>query len=233
MRPVSTVSLCRALAGGCLAALLLLPPSLAAAAGPNLLVMGEDADPDSIPRGNSVFQRVRDSIASELHEAGYDVYDETAVTLGEVAAGRIGRDDADLIEAARGASRPPVDAVAIFSVYATAVDTGCITRLGARVSGRILQVQSGQRLGSFEVSTQKGWRIDPACAADRACLLEAVGDRARIIGREVAVARRGEDRMRHHPHRHHTATTTRVQSTLTTGLPLGHGSRNRRMTASS
>lgn len=179
---------------GLLAALISSLPTLAACAAianankPNILVMGEDADADSIPRYNSIYQRVQDAMASELHEAGYDVFDETAATLGEVAQGRIGRDDADLIEAARGARKPPIDVVVIFTVYASAHDTGYLTRLRARVSGRLLNVQSGQRLGSFEVASQKGWRISPDCARDRDCLLEAAGDRARLIGRDVAIA---------------------------------------------
>lgn len=190
-----TTALALMLRASLLAVLLTTVPLLGACAagansrsGPNILVMGEDADADSIPRYNSIYQRVQDAMASELHEAGFDVYDETAVTLGEVAQGRIGRDDADLIEAARGARRPPIDVVAIFTVYASAHDTGYLTRLRARVTGRLLKVQSGQRLGSFEVATQSGWRISPDCAGDRDCLLEAVGDRARLIGRDVAVA---------------------------------------------
>lgn len=179
---------------GLLAALISSVPALAACAAiadpskPNILVMGEDADADAIPRYNSIYQRVQDAMASELHEAGYDVFDETAATLGEVAQGRIGRDDADLIEAARGARKPPIDVAVIFTVYASAHDTGYLTRLQARVSGRLLNVQSGQRLGSFEVASQKGWRISPDCARDRDCLLEAAGDRARLIGRDVAIA---------------------------------------------
>lgn len=178
-----------------LAVALLSQPVLTACAGAvpdrgglNILVMGEDADTDAVPRYNSIYQRVQDAIAGELHQAGYDVYDETAVTLGAVRPGAIGREDADLIEAARGARKPPIDVVAIFTVYASTHDSGYLTRLRARVAGRLLNAQSGQRLGNFEVATQQGWRISPDCARDRDCLLEAVGDKARLIGRDVAMA---------------------------------------------
>ena len=186
MRPI----LKHALSAGLLAIPLLAGAPPALAAGPNVLVLGEDADPDSLARDSSVFRRVRDSMASELHEAGYTVYDETALALALPAAGRIGQDDAALIAAARAARQPPVDVLAIVAVYAAAVDSGYVTRLQARVSGRLLQVGSERRLGSFEVASGDGWRIGADCARDRDCLLEAVGAKARLIGRDVAVALR-------------------------------------------
>ena len=165
-------------------------PEAIAATGGNLLVMGEDSDADSISRHSRIFRRVLDSMTSELHEAGYDVYDEASVTLDDAPPHRLGRDDAELVDIARGARRPPIDTVVVISVYASTLEMGYTTRLRARVSGRLLHVGSGQRLGSFEVTTQKGWRIAPDCAEDRDCLLEEVGDRARVIGRDVAYALR-------------------------------------------
>ena len=50
---------------------------------PNILVMGEDAEPDTLPRGGSVFKRVRDALANALNDEGFNVYDETRDESGE------------------------------------------------------------------------------------------------------------------------------------------------------
>ena len=46
--------------------------------GANILIMGEDANPDTVPRGSRVFSQVLDALANELIDEGFDVYDETA-----------------------------------------------------------------------------------------------------------------------------------------------------------
>ncbi len=49
---------------------------------PTVVVMGEDADEDSVPRGNRIFQRVIAELSETMNLRGYNVYDETAVGDG-------------------------------------------------------------------------------------------------------------------------------------------------------
>ena len=68
-------------------------PSIAAEK-PNIMIMGDDADRDTVPRNSRVFRRVLDALSNQLNEEGFDVYDETAVTLDDFAQGRTRRTDA-------------------------------------------------------------------------------------------------------------------------------------------
>ena len=60
---------------------------------PNILVMGEDDDPDTVPRNHRVFDRVIQALSMELGQMGFRVYDETAVSLDVTRQGRIRRND--------------------------------------------------------------------------------------------------------------------------------------------
>ena len=154
-----------------------------AADAPNLLIMGEDADQDTVPRNSRVFKRVVDALSNQLSEQGFDVYDETAVTLGDFSQGRARRSDAEIIDIARSVERPPIDAVLMFGIYATAEELEYTTKINTRVSGRLLQVHTGERLGNFEVKSPESWRAPVNC--DRECILETVGEYARILANDL------------------------------------------------
>ena len=151
--------------------------------GQNILVVGEDADRDSVPRSSSVFRRVTDALVNELHNEGFNVYDETAVTMGSMAQGRVRRSDAELIDVARMTRRPPIDTLVIFQIYPSAQRLSYTTKVRVRVTGRILAVQSGRRLGNFEVETPRQWNAPKDCS--QRCIVELVGEHARTIAAEV------------------------------------------------
>ena len=169
-------------------ALLGLAAPAGAQTGPTIVVMGEDADADSVPRGNRIFERVLPALAEEMNVRGFDVYDETAVAMGFTDAGRVGRTDAELIEVARAVGNPPLDVMVIFSIYASAQDSvySDLVRPSVRIPGRLLNVATGQQIGSFEVT---GLELPPLpVLCDRECLLETVGDSARLLAADLAVA---------------------------------------------
>ncbi|KMO28944.1 hypothetical protein [Methylobacterium aquaticum] len=177
------------------AALAALSLGLALAAGPALaqpkptvVVMGEDADEDSVPRGNRIFQRVIAELSETMNLRGYNVYDETAVAMGFTQANRVRRRDAELIEVARAVSNPPLDVVAVFQIYASASKSAYsdIVRPEVRIPGRLLNVRTGQSLGSFEVAGVQLPPLPQGC--DRECLLERVGAEAKVIAGDVAAA---------------------------------------------
>ncbi len=158
-------------------------PSSMAIEKPNLLIMGEDADEDTVPRNSRVFRRVLDALSNELHDEGFDVFDETAVSLDDFAQGRVRRTDAEIIDIAKSIKRPPIDIAIIFTIYASARDLNYTTKIKTRVSGRILKVGSGQRLGNFEVESPREWNAPADCP--RECLLETVGKYSKTIARDV------------------------------------------------
>ncbi len=150
---------------------------------PYLLIMGEDADEDTVPRNSRVFKRVLDALSNQLHDEGFDVFDETAVSLDNFAQGRVRRTDAELIDIARTLKRPPMDVIALFSIYAAAEKKSYTTKIRIRIPGRLLNVRTGQRLGNFEVVSPKQWNAPVKCP--RECILEVVGDNAKILANDV------------------------------------------------
>ena len=152
---------------------------------PNLLVMGEDADKDTVPRNSRVFKRVLNALASEMDDVGFNVYDEPAVTLGDFAQGRTRRTDAELIDIAKSLKRPPIDVAVIFGIYASEDKLSYTTKIRTRVEGRLLNVKSGKRLGNFEVELPEPKNAPVFC--NRECLLETVGKNAKMISRDLGV----------------------------------------------
>ena len=179
MKIFSVLSIVSILAIFCVA----LPDTGFAGDMPNLLIVGEDYDKDTIPRDSRIFKRVLDAISNEISDQGFDVFDETAITLGEYVQGRVRRNDAEIIDIAKGQTRPPMDVLVITSIFASAKKTSYTTKIKARVTGRLLKVQSGQRLGNFEVESPSTWTAPEDCT--RECMLETVGKNAKILAQDV------------------------------------------------
>ncbi len=155
-----------------------------AADNPNVLVLGEDSQKNSVPRNNPVYQRVLHTVSEQLHVHNFTVYDETAITLDSFKQGRIGRTDSELIDIARSIRQPPIDVVVIFTIFASQQALEHTTKVKARVEGRLLQVQTGKFLGSFEVNSGKLWNAPQGCSKN--CLYDVVGDKARILANDLA-----------------------------------------------
>lgn len=169
---------------------------LAAAEGknPTLLIMAEDGDGESIPRKSRISTRILNELVTQLDIRGRDVYDETAVTLRTHTQGRSRRTDAELVDVAKSIRRPPIDVVVFFEVFATITRKTYQNELRLRTVGRLLSVGDGRRLGNWEAKLPEDrdqvWLLPNRCfpegqAVSRDCLLEAVGDDARILAQEV------------------------------------------------
>jgi hypothetical protein len=173
------------LGGAILAAAMLAcaAPVAAQGSGPNLLIMGEDADEDTVPRNSRVFNRVLNALAEQINEMGFNLYDETAITLDGFAQGRVRRTDAELIDIARSVRQPPIDVVMMFAIYASAERLSYTTKIRARIEGRLLQVTNGQRIGNFEVTSPDSWRAPVDCS--RECILETVGANAKTLAQDL------------------------------------------------
>jgi len=150
---------------------------------PNLLIMGEDADDDTVPRDSRVFKRVINAVTNQMHDIGFDVYDETAVTMDHFVQGRIRRDRQELIDIGRSIRQPPIDVVVSFSIFASMIDKGYTNKVQARIEGQMVQVNSGKFLGNFEVKSPKVWTAPADC--NRECVLEVVGDYSKILANDL------------------------------------------------
>lgn len=162
-------------------------PPVIAGEQPNLMIMGEDADVDTVPRGSRVFNRVVNAISTEMETMGFRVYDETSVTMGITNPNRVRRTDAELITVARRVPDVPIDAVTVFQIYASAEQNpyADIIDLRLRVAGRMINVRTGQSLGNFEVGYAPGELPPLPVGCNRDCVLESVGEEASRIGSDV------------------------------------------------
>ena len=147
----------------------------------NLLVLGEDAGANTSPRQSQSFQRVQAAMSGELAKWGYAFYDEIAVA-GLVSS--IGfRSEAELLEFARSVNQPPIDVAVIYSIHANGQSKAYTKSYDLRISGKLLAVQSGKRLGEFGV---QGPRFSVAPNCRNACLREAFSEHAATLGRDLA-----------------------------------------------
>ena len=161
---------------------------------PTILIMAEDGDGESIPRKSRISTRILNEIVNQLNSRGFDVYDETAVTLRTHVQGRSRRTDVELIDVAKSVQRPPIDVVVFFEVFANITRKTYQNELRLRTVGRLLSVADGRRLGSWEAKLPEQrdqvWLLPNRCFPEgqgvrRNCLLEAVGDDARVLAQEV------------------------------------------------
>lgn len=153
----------------------------------NLLVMSDDADPDTVPRNNRIFNRVQLQLSEYLNTRGFQVYDETSLALGITPTGRVRRRDAELIEIARAVSTP-IDAMVVYQIYASARRAGAadIRYPEIRIAGRVLNVRSGQFIAAFEVGGFQLPALPNPCGAE--CLLETVGTHSRVLATDLGAA---------------------------------------------
>jgi hypothetical protein len=156
---------------------------------PNLLVVGDDADQDTVPRHSRIFNRVLAALISDMNERGFKVYDETAASMDITNPGRVRRTDAELISIAQHIPKPPIDVIVVFQVYASVQQNAYsdIKELRVRITGRMIQVQTGRALGNFEVAMgPRGLKPLPV-SCNRDCILESVGNAAQPIAHEVGI----------------------------------------------
>ena len=172
-----------AFAGLSLAACAGTPYPAIAAEDPNILILGEDADQDSISRKSRVFRRVLNAISNQLSDEGFNVYDETAVTLDDFVQNRSRRTDAEIIDIARSVKKPPIDVVVIFSIYGYHKKLAYTAKVNTRIEGRLLNVRTGQRLGNFEVDMPEAQNVPRDCNRD--CLLEVVGKQTKELAQDL------------------------------------------------
>jgi len=168
--------------------LLILSTALTAQAAnnSNILVIGNDANQGSVLRSNPAFNRVVGALANNMHDNNFDVYDETVITLDGFDQHRVNRSDAEIIDVARSIKRPPIDIAVIFSMYINQQNNGYTTKVSARIEGRLLNVQTGRRLGNFEIDSDRPWNVPSQCKLD--CILKNSTDKSRLMANDLGAA---------------------------------------------
>jgi hypothetical protein len=166
-----------------LTSVLVLPTYVYAANNANILVIGNDANKGSVPRNSPVFNRVVGALVNQMHDNDFDVYDETAITLDTFDQGKVHRTDAEIINVARSIKRPPIDIAVIFSIYVNTQIQGYTTKVNSRIEGRLLNVQTGRRLGNFEINNSKPWSVPSRCDLD--CILDNSNDNSRLMASDL------------------------------------------------
>jgi len=160
--------------------------SVQAANNANILVIGNDANAGSISRNNPVFVRIIGALANNMHDNNFDVYDETAITLDGFEQHRVNRSDAEIIDIARTIKRPPIDIAVIFSIYVNKQENGYTTKVSSRIEGRLLNVQTGRRLGNFEIDSGRPWNVPSQCNID--CILINSNDKSQLMANDLGAA---------------------------------------------
>ena len=145
---------------------------------PNVLVMGEDDNENTIPRHHLVFNRVLSSLMNELHMGGFDVWDEVAVT-GHLAQGRSRRTKGEILAVAKMIQHPPIDVVVVFSITPILTKSQVESTIKTRIEVRLISNPGGQFLGEEELLLPANSTVPFACNED--CMVEAVGDHAKIL----------------------------------------------------
>jgi hypothetical protein len=146
---------------------------------PNILVMGEDDNPKTIPRGHPVFNRVLASLMNELHMGGFDVWDEVAVT-GHLAQGRSRRPIQEILAVANMVKHPAPEVVVVFSITPILTKNQVASMIKTRIEARLISMPGGQFLGEKEFNIPANSTVPFACNDD--CMIGAVGDHAKILG---------------------------------------------------
>jgi hypothetical protein len=158
------------------------------------MIAGEDADKDTIPRGNRNFNRIQRAIAEQLVTRGFHVFDETAITKDVLPQGGVRRPLPELLETAKLA-QAPIDVIVVFQVYASVRPAQHVRdtyKPFVRIDGRMIRVRGGQDLGGFEFGSDIELQPIPGSCVNgdppRECLLESFGNEARLIGAPVGNA---------------------------------------------
>lgn len=158
----------------------------------NVLALGEQSHPDSVPRDNRIHARVVTALNDAMIRSGVAVFDETAVTASFTSQDRTLRSDAEVIDIARAVPAPPLDAVLVFEIQATArrqrPERAWYTPRVV-ITGRILHLQTGRLFARIEAGAGTALPdIPPDCARSRPCFIDALGDQARPLATDLAAA---------------------------------------------
>jgi hypothetical protein len=190
------------------------------APAPNILVFTEDADQDTVPRNSRVSRQVLQEVQNQFNQAGYRYFDETAIGLDYFAENRTRRPRGELLRIARAVDTP-IDIAVVYMIYASVHDRDFMVEAAMRIEGEMIDVGSGQGLGSFSVEADEKFKLPISCT--RECVLEEMAGKARPLGRDLGrvLVRMVNDRWVVPPQRTASLGSGATTTVATTGQAAG------------
>jgi len=148
-------------------------------------LIGDVADREPVSRSNDAFTRMLYALTNQMRGLGFTVYDEGSVGI-DITKSRVHHTDAELMSLAQRIPQPPADAVVAVNFFPSAKESphSGIRRLRLRITWRTIQVQTGKPLDNFEVE-ESDFPAPPA-GCDSDCLQDSIGGAARLIAPTLA-----------------------------------------------
>jgi hypothetical protein len=166
-------------------------PSFAHEAGIRVVVLGEDTDPDSVPRSNEIYKRVVAELQQSLIREDITVIDEDMIAVKLGFSYNQDRTKQELIETLALANETTDATVqsrlgVIFAVFPNVQEMSMTRKLTVRVRGQVYDLKALRALSSFEVSAPEAITIPlKAELCNRMCVEEKVGEVAIDLAREL------------------------------------------------
>ena len=156
-----------------------------------VVVVGEDSDPNSVPRSNEIYKRVVSELQQSMIRENITVIDEDMIAVRLGFSFNEDRTRQELIQTLSVANST-TDALVrtrlgvIFSIFPNVQDMSMTRKLTVRVRGQIYDLETLRALSSFEVSSPETVTIPrDTNMCNRLCVEERAGEVAVGLAREV------------------------------------------------
>lgn len=156
-----------------------------------VVVMGEDIDPDTIPRSNEIYKRVVAELQQSLIRENVTVIDEDMVAVKLGFTYDQFRTKQDLIQTMAVANETTDATVrsrlgVIFAIFPNIQEMSMTRKLTVRVRGQIYDLKTLRALSAFELAAPETVTLphDPSMC-NRMCVEEKAGEVAVELAREL------------------------------------------------
>jgi hypothetical protein len=156
-----------------------------------VVVVGEDTDPDSVPRSNEIYKRVVAELQQSLIREDITVIDEDIIAVKLGFSYNEDRTKQELIQTLALANETTDATVRsrlgmIFAVFPNVQEMSMTRKLTVRVRGQIYDLKTLRALSSFEVSAPEAITLPlKATLCNRLCVEEKVGEVSIDLAREL------------------------------------------------
>ena len=139
----------------------------------NVMVLVDDSSGEALPSNHQGVKRLISQLSSGLHDAGINVYDNSALSLDDFSQYRSSMDKAALIDYARSIRKAPLDYIVLLSANTRITQLAHRTKISTRVNGEVISVNSGRIVGAFDA---QGSDESAVSTCSRTCINSNVSD---------------------------------------------------------
>ncbi|MEO1037544.1 MAG: hypothetical protein AAFX44_18440 [Pseudomonadota bacterium] len=144
----------------------------------SIMIVGVDADLQSVSRNDRIFGAVEVAMAEPLAAAGYEVLTEDQVIPGRGPASDIRRSGDRTLALVRSVDEPSARFAALCTLYANSRREANQTRLRLRLGVDLVDLADGA-VSDFELTGSDDWFVPDSCTGD--CLQRAFTVRAQEL----------------------------------------------------